>query len=112
MPIKPLIGLVAALIALGSHASRAAEPYPTSPIHVIVTFPPGGQIDVVTRIIQPHLESRLGQPLVIDNRPGAGGMIGVDAVAKAPPDGYVLGVGPMGALAADMSLQEKVPYDT
>ena len=95
----------------GGHAA-AAEPYPTKPIHIVVTFPPGGQTDVVARLIQPHLESRLGQPVVIDNRPGAGGTIGVDAVAKAPPDGYLIGVGPMGALTVNMSLQEKMPYDT
>ena len=56
--------------------------------------------------------SRLRQPVVIDNRPGAGGMIGVEAVAKSAPDGYVIGVGPMGALTVNVSLQEKMPYDT
>src|SRR5229473_864252 len=102
-----------AIIGLGLHAgAMAAEPYPVKPIRVIVTFPPGGATDVVARVIQPHLESRLGQPVVIENRPGAGGMIGVDAVAKAAPDGYVIGVGPMGALSVNMSLQEKMPYDT
>ena len=103
----------AAIIGLGLHAAAvAAEPYPAKPIRVVVTFPPGGQTDVVARAIQPYLENRLGQPVVIDNRPGAGGMIGVDAVAKAAPDGYVIGVGPMGALSVNMSLQEKMPYDT
>jgi tripartite-type tricarboxylate transporter receptor subunit TctC len=103
-----------AIIGLGLHAAAAvaAEPYPAKPIRVVVTFPPGGQTDVVARAIQPYLENRLGQPVVIDNRPGAGGMIGVDAVAKAAPDGYVIGVGPMGALSVNMSLQEKMPYDT
>src|SRR5262249_52831265 len=93
-------------------AVHAAEPYPTKPIRIVVTFPPGGQTDVVARAIQPYLETRLGQPVVIDNRPGAGGMIGVEAVAKAPPDGTVIGVGPMGALSVNMSLQDKMPYDT
>jgi len=102
-----------AIIGLGLHAgAMAAEPYPVKPIRVIVTFPPGGATDVVARVIQPHLESRLGQPVVIDNRPGAGGMIGVEAVAKAAPDGYLIAVGPMGALTVNMSLQEKMPYDT
>ncbi len=104
----------AAIIGLGLHAAAAvaAEPYPAKPIRVVVTFPPGGQTDVVARTIQPYLEGRLGQPVVIENRPGAGGMIGVDAVAKAAPDGYVIGVGPMGALSVNMSLSEKMPYDT
>jgi tripartite-type tricarboxylate transporter receptor subunit TctC len=90
----------------------AAEPYPAKPIRIVVTFPPGGQTDVVARAIQPALEARLGQPVFIDNRPGAGGTLGVDAVAKAAPDGYVLGVGPMGALTVNMSLADKMPYDT
>jgi tripartite-type tricarboxylate transporter receptor subunit TctC len=104
--------VITVLVAFGCHAAAAAQPYPTKPIRVIVTFPPGGQTDVVARLIQPHLEARLGQPVVIDNRPGAGGTIGVDAVAKAAPDGHVLAVGPMGALTVNMSLQDKMPYDT
>jgi tripartite-type tricarboxylate transporter receptor subunit TctC len=101
----------AAAIGLGLYAGTAvAQTFPVKPIRIIVTFPPGGQTDVVTRAIQPYLEKHLGQPVIIDNRPGAGGTIGVDAVAKAPPDGYLLGVGPMGALT--VGLQEKMPYDT
>jgi tripartite-type tricarboxylate transporter receptor subunit TctC len=111
--MSPLVRLAALAIAgLGWHLGAiAAEPYPTKPIRVIVTFPPSGQTDVVARAIQPYLESRLGRPVVVDNRPGAGGTIGVDAVAKAAPDGYVIGVGPMGALTVSMSLQDKMPYD-
>jgi tripartite-type tricarboxylate transporter receptor subunit TctC len=90
----------------------AAEPYPVRPIRIIVTFPPGGQTDALARIIQPRLEAELGQPIVIENRPGAGGTIGVDAVVKSAPDGYVLGIGPMGALTVNLSPQEKIPYDT
>ncbi len=102
-----------AAVGFGLHAGAdAAEPYPVKPIRIIVTFPPGGATDLVARALQPHLEGRLGQPVVIDNRPGAGGMIGVEAVAKSAPDGYVIGVGPMGALTVNVSLQEKMPYDT
>jgi tripartite-type tricarboxylate transporter receptor subunit TctC len=61
--------------------------------------------------MQPHLERRLGQPIVIDNRPGAGGVIGVDAVAKAAPDGYTIANGAAGALAVNVSLKERMPYD-
>jgi tripartite-type tricarboxylate transporter receptor subunit TctC len=100
------------VLALGPWAGAAAETFPSHPIRIIVTFPPGGQTDVVARSIQPYLEKHLGQPVVIENRPGAGGTIGVDAVAKAAPDGYTLGVGPMGALTVNMSLQDKMPYDT
>jgi tripartite-type tricarboxylate transporter receptor subunit TctC len=105
------ISLALAIIGLAL-PSAVAEPYPTKPIRMVVTFPPGGQTDVVARAIQPVLEARLGQSVVVDNRPGAGGTIGVDAVAKAAPDGHVIGVGPMGALTVNMSLQEKMPYDT
>jgi tripartite-type tricarboxylate transporter receptor subunit TctC len=93
-------------------AAIAADPYPVKPIRMVVTFPPGGQTDVVARAIQPFLEARLGQSVVVDNRPGAGGTIGVDAVAKAAPDGHVIGVGPMGALTVNTNPQEKKPYDT
>src|SRR5215831_18368318 len=104
--------LLAAAMVASAPCIAAAEPWPVKPIRVVVTFPPGGQTDVVARLVQPYLETRLGQPVVIENRPGAGGTIGVDAVAKSAPDGYVLGVGPMGALTVNMSLQDKMPYDT
>jgi tripartite-type tricarboxylate transporter receptor subunit TctC len=102
---------VALAAGLACLAGAAAEPYPVKPIRLIVTFPPGGSTDTMARALQPHLEKRLGQPIVIDNRPGAGGAIGVDAVAKAAPDGYVIGVGAAGALAVNVSLNEKLPYD-
>jgi len=82
-----------------------------TPLRLVVTFPPGGSTDTMARILQPHLEKRLGQPIVIDNRPGAGGAIGIDAVAKAAPDGYVIGLGAAGALAVNVSLNEKMSYD-
>src|SRR5215510_14702455 len=104
--------LLAAAMVASAPCVAAAEPWPVKPIRIVITFPPGGQTDVVARLIQPYLEAQLGQPIVIDNRPGAGGTIGLDAVAKAAPDGYVIGVGPMGALAVNMSLQDKMPYDT
>jgi len=89
----------------------AAQTYPDKPIRFIVTFPPGGSTDVVARALQPALERTLGQPIIIENRPGAGGVIGLDAVAKAAPDGYTIGMGAAGALVINVSLQEKMPYD-
>ena len=100
---------VAALFGLTAIA--AAQGYPSRPIRVIVTFPPGGSTDTLARAMQPHLEKSLGQPIVIDNRPGAGGDIGVDAVAKAAPDGYTIGIGAAGALSVNVSLKDKMPYD-
>ncbi|HLK80643.1 MAG TPA: tripartite tricarboxylate transporter substrate binding protein [Xanthobacteraceae bacterium] len=89
----------------------AADNYPSRPIRLIVTFPPGGSADVMARAIQPHLEHELGQPVVIENRTGAGGVTGIEAVARSAPDGYTIGIGAAGALAVNLSLKEKMPYD-
>jgi len=102
---------LAVFIACQGGLAQAAEPYPTKPIRLVIAFPPGGSSDVVSRAMQPHLEQRLGQPIIIENRPGAGGVLGVDAVAKSAPDGYVIGLGAAGALAINVSLREKMPYD-
>jgi len=67
-----------------------AQTYPTRPVRLIVAFPAGGSSDIVARLLGQRLSERLGQPIVIDNRPGAGGNIGTEAVAKAVPDGYTL----------------------
>ena len=85
--------------------------YPAKPIKVVVTFPPGGSSDVIIRILSTRLNDKLGHPLILDNRPGAGGNIGLSAVAKAAPDGYVLGVGAAGGLTANVSLYPQMPFD-
>ena len=85
--------------------------YPNKPIKIVVTFPPGGSSDAIIRILSTRLNDKLGQPLVIDNRPGAGGNIGLSTVAKAAPDGYVLGVGAAGGLTANVSLYPQMPFD-
>ncbi len=82
------VGLPVAMLAPTSHA--AAQEYPTRPVRVIIPFPPGGSNDVVGRLIGAHLGERLGKQVIIDNRSGAGGVIGTEAVAKSPPDGYTL----------------------
>jgi tripartite-type tricarboxylate transporter receptor subunit TctC len=105
------IATAAATIVCCAAVSATAQPYPSKPIRLVVTFPPGGSTDILARAMQPHLEKRLGQPLVIENRPGAGGATGIEAVAKAAPDGYVIGIGAAGALAVNVSLKEKLPYD-
>lgn len=103
--------LGAAALALALPAARAQGDYPTKPIRVVVTFPPGGSADAVVRMLVPRLNEKLGQQVLVDNRPGAGGNIGLSVVAKAPPDGYTLGVGAAGALAANASLYAQMPFD-
>ena len=88
----------------------SAQPYPAKPIRFIVSFPPGGSSDLISRAIAPRMSEKLGQPVVVENRPGAGGMIGVDAIAKAPPDGYVIGLAAAGALSSNIHLYPTMPY--
>lgn len=102
--------IFAAIVLPCAIDAPAAEIYPARPIRVIVTFPPGGSADLITRSVQPQLEKRLGRPVIVDNRPGAGGAIGMEVVVKAAPDGYVIGVGATGALAL-IGTNEKLPYD-
>ena len=108
--VRALGVLALAGCALGA-AGQPTEDFPKQPIHIVVTFPPGGSADAIVRMLLPRLAARLGQPIVVDNRPGAGGNVGLSIVAKAPPDGYMLGVGAAGALSANVSLYEKMPFD-
>ena len=81
--------LLAAGLALAVHA-QAQTDYPNRPIRQIVPYPPGGGVDIVTRIVAAKWQEALGQPIVVENRAGAGGVVGTDAAAKAAPDGYTL----------------------
>ena len=101
---------VAALIALAGPAQ--AQTYPTKPIRLIVPFPPGGGSDTMGRIIGQKLGERLGQQVVVDNRPGANGMIAMEMTAKSPPDGYTVVTGTTGAVSMNMVVYPKLPYDS
>ena len=102
--------LVAAA-SLGCLAAPAfAQDYPNKPIKMIVPFPPGGSVDMIGRLVGQKLSDVLGQPVLVDNRAGAGGNIGMDVVAKAPKDGYTLLVAPSG-MAANQHLFAKLPFD-
>ena len=103
--------LAAGMLSAQAQSPAAATDFPTKPIRMVVTFPPGGSSDAVVRMLVPRLNEKLGQPVVVDNRPGAGGNIGLTIVAKAPPDGYTLGVGAAGALSANVSLYAQMPFD-
>ena len=90
----------------------AAESFPVRPIRVIVPYAPGGNVDISARIIAPPLGEALGQTVVVDNRPGAGGNLGASLVAKATPDGYTLLVGSSGPLSVNPVIFKSLPYDT
>ena len=91
--------------------AAVAQSYPTKPIRFLVSFPPGGSADLMARALAPRLAERLGQQVVVENRPGAGGNLGVDAVAKAPPDGHTIGLAAAGALSLNQSLYASMPFD-
>jgi tripartite-type tricarboxylate transporter receptor subunit TctC len=100
---------LAGLFALGGRGF--GQEFPTGPITFVVAFPPGGSIDVVMRAMAPKLQERLGKPVVIENRVGAGGNIAAAAVASAPPDGHTL-LAPASSLAANPTLIKHMPFDT
>jgi tripartite-type tricarboxylate transporter receptor subunit TctC len=102
---KLLVGLL-----LLAPAMATAQEYPAKPIKLIVPFPAGGPNDIVARIVGQKMSELAKQPVVIDNRGGQGGALGTDAVAKANPDGYTIGIVNAGALAINQSM-EKIPYD-
>lgn len=103
--------LALALLLPAFSAWAQTPTWPTKPIRLVVTFPPGGSSDAAARIVGPRLAERLGQPVVIDNRPGAGGGVGLDLVAKAPADGYTIVLASAGGLTANQSLYKKLSYD-
>lgn len=101
--------LAAALLL--APALAVAQPYPAKPIRIVVPFPPGGIADLFARIIGQKFSETWGQPGVVENRPGAGGNIGAELVAKSAPDGYTLVTGSIGTHAVNVSLFRKLPYD-
>jgi len=104
-----LLALTAA--ALPAVAQAQTSPWPNRPIRYIVPFPPGGSADAISRMLAAEMSRTFGQQVVVENRPGAGGTIGVDQGAKAAPDGYTIFLAPAGAMAINLSLMPKLPYD-
>lgn len=107
-----ILRVIPLLALLAPNAAGAAAPsYPSKPIRLIVPFPPGGGTDIVARLIQERFSQVIGQQVIIDNRPGASGILGSELTAKAAPDGYVLGMGTSNTLAANPSMFPKLSYD-
>jgi tripartite-type tricarboxylate transporter receptor subunit TctC len=110
-PFKQVAKLV--FIALGlAPALLPAQTYPTKPIRMIVPFPPGGGVDFIGRLVGQKLTERLGQQVAIDNRAGANGIVGLEALKAAPPDGYTIGAASAGPLAVNPFIYAKLPHDT
>ncbi len=103
--------VAAAFAMLGGFHAAMAQTYPAKPITVIVPFPPGGGTDIIARTVASKLTESPGWTMVVENKPGAGGNIGVDIAAKAPPDGYTMVIGQTSNLAINPSLYSKLPYD-
>jgi tripartite-type tricarboxylate transporter receptor subunit TctC len=108
---RGFLALSAASLAFPSISSRAAGEYPNKPLRMVVPFPPGGATDVVSRRIAQAMEKELGQVIVIDNRGGAGAIIGAEAVAKADPDGYTILSSTAGVHIVNPAIYGKLPYD-
>jgi len=102
--------ILALLLLTAAAPARAAETFPDRPIRLIVPFPPGGPNDIIARVIGQRMSELAGQPVVVDNRGGQGGVLGTDAVAKAKPDGYTIAISSAGALAISPTM-ERVSYD-
>jgi tripartite-type tricarboxylate transporter receptor subunit TctC len=103
--------VLAGLLWSAAIFTAVAQPYPAKPIRIIVPFPAGGIADVYARLIGARIGESWGQPVLVENRTGAGGNIGADAVAKSPPDGYTIAMGSLGTHAVNVSLFASMPYD-
>jgi tripartite-type tricarboxylate transporter receptor subunit TctC len=106
--------VLAAVLALAAGAAAgpaAAQAWPSRPLHIVVPYPPGGPVDLSARLVAPKLQQALGQAVVVDNKPGAGGNIGADFVAKSAPDGYTLVMGAIATHAINAALYRNLPYD-
>jgi tripartite-type tricarboxylate transporter receptor subunit TctC len=107
MIVRSLCALAAALIS----CAAAAQSFPSRPLRIVIGFPPGGGIDTVARLLAPTMSDSLGQPVVVDNRPGGGGVLGTDVVAKSAPDGHTIFFGTMGNLAVNPVFLPNLPFN-
>jgi tripartite-type tricarboxylate transporter receptor subunit TctC len=106
-----MLRFCAAALAAACFAVGASAQYPEKPIRFVVPQAPGSATDTISRLVAPEMSKFLGQQVVVDNRPGGALTIGIDIVAKAPPDGYTIGMGPIGAMAITRHMVAKLPYN-
>jgi tripartite-type tricarboxylate transporter receptor subunit TctC len=112
MNISPVLAAVAFTFAFGLCDGARAQSYPAKPVRIIAPFAAGGATDVLTRLVGAELQNELKQPFIVENRAGAGGNIGMEAIAKAPGDGYTLGIGAGATMAINPALNPAKTYDT
>ena len=103
-------GWLAALLCAAA-LPAFGQAWPAKPVRIVVPYPPGGPVDISARLLAPKLQQALGQPFLVENKPGAGGNIGADFVAKSAPDGYTIGMGAIATHAINPALMANVPYD-
>jgi tripartite-type tricarboxylate transporter receptor subunit TctC len=103
--------MVALASAAGSEQAIAADAYPVKPVRIVIGFSPGGYIDLTSRLVAGPLSAALGQQVVVDNRAGAGGVVGTEIAARSAPDGYTLTIGSIGTHAINQTLYRKLPYN-
>ena len=96
---------------LAAGGVHAADAWPSKPVRIVVPYPPGGSSDIIARSISQPLSEALGQPVIVENKPGANGNLGADFVAKSKPDGYTLLLCDVGALAISPSVYTRLPFD-
>jgi tripartite-type tricarboxylate transporter receptor subunit TctC len=106
-----MLGALGGGVLAASGAAHAADNWPSKPIRIVVPYPPGGSSDIIARSISQPLSEALGQPVIVENKPGANGNLGADYVAKSKPDGYTLLLCDVGALAISPSVYTKLPFD-
>src|SRR4029079_15033667 len=106
-----LSAFAVALAMVAPLAAASAQSWPTKPVKILTGFPPGGPGDTTSRILGEEFAKAFGQPVVVENKPGAGGTIAASAVAQSPPDGYMLFSANSGALGVNPTLYEKLPFD-
>ncbi len=112
IPLKLAVTCVlTVLVNWGAIPAAFAQTFPTRAIHIIIGFPPGGAIDTIARVLAPKMAADLGQSVVVENKPGAGGVIGMQAAARSEPDGYTIFMGTMGNFSITPAIMKELPYN-